>query len=275
MKHHKFCYCGKVSLSPLVEAWLAHVQHDRDLAANTVATYRRSMRTLPQPPETATLEQLDAWWRSRSHLAKATRNNELSATQSFYKWLAEYDYRIDNPARRLKPIRQGERVSRFVGKSDLMHLLDELPPDLRRAVALGAYGGLRVSEAANLRWENINMESRRMYILSKGDKERAVGVSYHLLDLLMPNNGGNVVTGKPEGYTAQWLQVKVNRAFKSLGVDETFHKLRHRYGYESARAGIAPTSIARAMGHASMNQTMKYIAAVDSDLDLIAEAVTR
>ena len=67
----------------------------------------------------------------------------------------------------------------------------------------------------------------------------------------------------------------MNAAIRSAGVDATYHKLRHRYGFKAAEAGMAPTSIARAMGHESLTTTMGYIAAVDSDLDLIAEAVSR
>jgi site-specific recombinase XerD len=260
----------------MVEQWLAWLERDRGRTANTLATYRRTMRTLPQPPEMATIDQIEAWWRSRSDLAKTSRNNELSAVVGFYKWLNRFDHREDNPTRRLDQLKVGNRVSRFVVKDDLERLLTNLSPELRRAVALGAYGGMRVSEVAAVDWRNVNLEARRIYVLSKGDKERSVGLGYALLDIIgPPMTAGNVVTRQETGYTAQWLQVKVNRALKAQGVQETFHKLRHRYGYEAARAGIPLPSIARAMGHESTTQTLKYIAAVDSDLDLIAEAVAR
>ena len=84
-----------------------------------------------------------------------------------------------------------------------------------------------------------------------------------------------MVTGRPDGYSGHYLQIKVNAAIRAAGVDATFHKLRHRFGFKAAEAGIAPTSIARAMGHQSLTTTMGYIAAVDSDLDLIADAVSR
>jgi integrase/recombinase XerD len=165
-------------------------------------------------------------------------------------------------------------VSRFVGNDDLRRLLTTLPADLRRAVALGAYGGLRVSEAATLHWDDIDQDTRRMIVRGKGDKERTIGLPFALLDVILPNKGGNVVTGAAP-YSPHYLQMKVNAAIRTAGVDATFHKLRHRFGYKAAEGGISPTSIARAMGHESLTTTMGYIAAVDSDLDLIAEAVSR
>lgn len=260
----------------LIADWLTWLEIDRGRSVNTVNTYARSLRTLPNA-EAATREDVEKWWRDRAAegIAPSSRNNELAAVRSFYRWCVRFDHRLDDPTVRLDPVPVGKRVSRFVGKADLDTLLDTLPPDLRRAVALGAYGGLRVSEAATLHWRDVNTESRRVTVRGKGDKERSVGISVTLLDYLLPDTGGYVVTGKDHTVTGHALQVKVNRAIKKAGVDATFHKLRHRFGYKSAEAGVAPTSIARAMGHESLSTTMGYIAAVDSDLDLIAEAVTK
>lgn len=261
--------------APLVKVWLDYLRIERGRSANTVSTYARTMRTLPNAP-TATREEVEEWWRERAEgRAPSSRNNELSAVQSFYRWAVRFDHRDDDPTVRIDPVKVPKRVSRFVGKSDLDRLLAELPDDLRRAVALGAYGGLRVSEAAAVHWSDVNEESRRIIVRGKGDKERSVALPVGLLDLLMPNTGGYVVTGTDKTTSGHSLQLRVNRAIKTAGVDATFHKLRHRFGYKSAEAGIAPTSIARAMGHASLSTTMGYIAAVDSDLDLIGEAVTR
>ena len=195
--------------------------------------------------------------------------------REFYKWCRRWGHRADDPVARIDPPKKPQRVSRFVGKEDLATLLTRLPDDLRRAVALGAYGGLRVSEAAALDWSDVDQESRRLVVRGKGDKERHVGFSTTLLDHLLPEVGGNVVRAGKSAFSGHTLQMKVNAAIKAQGVDATFHKLRHRFGYKSAEAGIAPPSIARAMGPASLSTTMGYIAAGDSDLDLIAEAVTR
>lgn len=258
---------------PLVDQWLSWLAADRGRSANTIATYARTLRTL-EDPEDATREDLEAWWRSRADLSAASRNNELSAVRGFYRWCQRFEHRDDDPTARLDLLRKPVRVSRFVGRADLDKLLAVLAPDLRRAVALGAYAGLRVSEAADLDWRDVNTEARRLIVRGKGDKERSVGLPVRLLDQLLPDTGGNVVSAGGKPYSGHTLQMKVNRQIRAAGVDATFHKLRHRFGYKAAEKGVAPTSIARAMGHSSLATTMGYIAAVDSDLDLIAEAVT-
>lgn len=265
----------------LQDDWLTWLKHDRGRSEHTIATYARTARSLPVPLEDATREDIEAWWRDRATDADghprphSARNNELSALRSFYKWAMRFDHRPDDPTIRLDMLRHQKRESRFVGTDDLARLLATLPPDMRRAVALGAYAGLRVSEAADLHWRDVDVDSRRLIVRGKGDKERRIGFGFTLLDLLLPDTGGNVVTGQAEGYSGHYLQIKVNRAIRAAGIDATYHRLRHRFGYKAAEAGIAPTSIARAMGHESLTTTMGYIAAVDSDLDLIAEAVSR
>ena len=267
-------------MTDLTEQWLDWLRHDRGRSKNTLQTYSRSVRTLPNL-EDATREDVEDWWRLRATdtagnpRPHSARNNELSAIRSYCKWAVRFEHRTDDPTLRVDMLKKQSRISRFIGKDDLHRLLATLPPDLRRAVALGAYGGMRISEAASLTWRDINEEARIIIIRGKGDQERTVRTSATLLDLLLPNTGGNVVTGQREPYGENYLQTKVNAAIRAAGVDGTFHKLRHRFGYMSAEAGIAPTSIARAMGHQSLQTTMGYIAAMDSDLDLIAEAVTR
>src|SRR5699024_10061230 len=140
----------------------------------------------------------------------SSRNNELSAIRSYYKWAIRFDHRTDDPSVRVDMLRKQGRVSRFIGKEDLNRLMSTLPPDLRRAVALGAYGGMRVSEAANLSWGDVNEESRLIIIRGKGDQERTVRVPTALLDAILPNRGGNVVTGRDDAYGENYLQAKVN-----------------------------------------------------------------
>lgn len=264
------------------ERWLEYLRVERGRSTNTITTYARTLRTLPDDPLTMTRADIELWWRARAVDADgkerphSSRNNELSAVRSFFRWAVRYEIRDDDPTSRIDQLRTQHRESKFVGASDLNHLLTHLPPDLKRAVALGAYAGMRVSEVAFLNWDHINTEIRRMTVLGKGDKERLVGLSTALLDILLPEVPGcNVVTGKPETYTGHYLSIKANEAMKRNGVTLSFHKLRHRFGFMSASAGIAPTSIARAMGHSNLQVTMGYIASVQSDLDLIAEAVAR
>ncbi|MGI8682029.1 MAG: tyrosine-type recombinase/integrase [Mycobacteriales bacterium] len=260
----------------LVADWLDYLAHERNLSANTVATYARTLRTL-SGADTATREDVEAWARSRSHLSPATRNNELSAVRKFYQWCRIWGHRpeTDDPTLRLLGPKMASGLPRPISRDDLNRLLDTLKGDLRRTVCLGAYAGLRVSEAAAQVWEDVDVENRRVRVTGKGQKTRLVGLSSLLLDSLLPDTGGSVVTAGETPYTAGTLQRKVNRAIEAAGVDVTYHQLRHRFGTVALGASGNLLAVSRAMGHSSPATTAIYAATSDSDLDVIAEAVTR
>lgn len=259
----------------LVDQWLEHLAA-RDLSPATIATYRRTMRTIPNP-DAADAAAIDAWWASRAHLAATTRVNELAAVRSFYLWCRRHDHRgpTDDPTYRIEPPRVPRGLPRPISRADFLHLLDVLPPDLRRAVVLGGWAGMRVAEVAALDWSDIDRETNRIRVTGKGRKTRLIGLHPLLLDSLLPDTGGNVVTAGGSAYSAQVLSRKVNRAMRAAGVESTFHALRHRFGTLALATSGNLLAVGRAMGHSDPSSTAIYAATSDADLDVIAEGVTR
>jgi site-specific recombinase XerD len=256
----------------LTEQWLASLT-DRSMSPHTLKTYARTLRSLPDP-DTATREDVEAWWHSRAGLSPATRQNELAAVRQFYAWCRVWEHRTDDPTLRIRAPKVPKGLPRPLSRADLRTLLDTLDGPMRRAVALGAYAGLRVSEAAGLSWLDVDQETRRIRVAGKGGKTRLVGLSPLLLDALLPDTGRNVVTGA-EPLTAQALQQRVNRAIRAAGVDATYHQLRHRFGTMALATSSNLLAVSRAMGHSSPATTAIYAATSDAELDVIADGVTR
>ena len=259
----------------LVDDYLSYLRHDRNYSPNTIVCYRRTFNSFPGI-ETADRAAVEAWWERRSSLAASTRRTDLAAVRSFYNWAIRWDHRTDDPSRRLDAPKSGRRIPRPVSRADLLHILAHTEGDIRRAICLGAYAGLRVAEAAALDWRDLDTETNRIYVRGgKGDKDRLVGLPPLLLDSLLPNTGGNVVRAGLEPYSANLLQQKVNAAIRNVGVDATFHKLRSRYATVALSATGNLLAVSRALGHASPATTAIYAATSDTDLDVIAEAVSR
>ena len=261
-----------MALDPL-DQWADYLRR-RNRSAGTIRSYMSTMGTFPDPL-TCTREQAEAWWDALDGRSVASRRRMLSTVRSFYRWAQRFDVRGDDPTIRLDPPDLGRRLPRPIGRADLKLILENADPEVRRAVALAAYAGLRVSEAASLDWADIDTEARRLYVRGKGDKDRAVGLSALLLDELLPNTGGNVVTGGRVALTGDALQRRCNRTIKACGIDGTFHKLRHRFATVSLAATGNLLAVSRALGHSSPATTAIYAATTDSDLDLIAEAAAR
>lgn len=260
-----------------VDRWLAHLEA-RNRSAATIRSYSSTLAhytAVAGDPLEADVEDAETWWTTLVDHAVPSRQRALSSVRSFYAWAIRFDLVDRDPTRRLDAPTQGRRLPTPIGRADLHKLLNAADPDLRRAIALGAYAGLRVAEVAALDWTDIDTETRRIRVRGKGDKDRPVGLSPLLLDEILPNVGGNVVTGGGKAYTAAALQRRVNRFITAQGVEGTFHKLRARFVTVALAGGAPLLSVSRAVGHASPTTTAIYALTADTDLDLIAEAVTR
>ena len=252
---------------------------NREASPTTIATYasllkdmEHSMGDLLQ----ADVDEAEVWWEDITHLSASSRARALTVARQFYKWAMRYDLIDKEPTRRLDPPSKPKGAPRYITRAQLDALLDGLPKDLRRAVALGAWAGMRVSEVAALDWSDVDVDMRRIHVRhGKGNKSRAISMHPILLDALLPDTGGNVVTAGGEVYTGAALQRRANRAFKRLGVDATFHQLRHRYGTLTYGATGDPLAVAAAMGHASLESTRIYAAVSDDALDRVAAAAVR
>ena len=258
---------------PLALAWIEHQEREH-VPPNTVLRRTATLRSIGNAGE-ATRDEIEAWWATRRDHAAATRANDLACLRSFYRWAIRWEHREDDPTRRIDAPKVNKGLPRPVSRADLRTLLDTLPDDLRRAVALGAYAGLRVSEVAALDWRDVDLEARRARVLGKGQKWRLVALGVILIDYLLPDTGRNVVTGTDEVHSAAQLQRRVNRAMKAAGIDGTFHSLRHRYGTLAYQATLDLVAVGRQMGHSSPVTTVIYAAASDDTADIIAEAVAR
>ena len=262
-----------MGMDHLSSAWIAHLEAEH-VTPNTIARRATVLRSLGNAG-TATREDVEAWWATRRDLAPATRSNDLACLRSFYRWAQRWDHRDDDPTRRLDAPKVPKGLPHPLGRADLRKLLDNLPPDLRRAVALGAYAGLRVSEVAALDWADVDMEARRARVTGKGGKTRVVALGVVLMDELLPNTGGNVIMAGGRAVTGATLQRRINRAIARLGIDATFHSLRHRYGTLAYQATHDLLAVGRQMGHSSPVTTAIYAAPSDDAADVIAEAVAR
>src|SRR5690606_3952059 len=101
-----------------------------------------------------------------------------------------------------------------------------------------------------------------------------VPLSPVLLDYLLPDTGGNVVTGGRSAYTGAVLQRKVNRLMARHGIRHTFHDLRKRGASIALSKGANPAAVRTMFGWASMETVSHYAVVGDAELDRIADMLT-
>jgi len=258
---------------PLSVAWIQWCRN-AGIPPNTIARRISVLRYMPTAG-VASREDVEAWWRARAHLSPATRHNELANLRSFYRWTRRWEYRDDDPTLRLDNPSVDPGLPRPMTREDLHTVLNSMTnaPD-RRAVFLGAYAGLRISEVARLDWADVDLENRELRIMnSKGNKSRRVPISPMLLDALLPNTGGNVVSGVT-AHDTNWLARRIRKAFRRAGINATFHQLRHRYATIAYEATGDILTVSRLLGHANVKTTQIYVRTREDVAQAIAMAVT-
>src|SRR5699024_11754758 len=101
-----------------VEQYITGAAEDRGFLRNTIARYKAVLDSVPHP-DTIDREGLETWWESRRDLSPRTRNNELAVLNAFYKSAIRYDYRTDNPARRIVPTVVREELTTPIPSTEL------------------------------------------------------------------------------------------------------------------------------------------------------------
>ena len=264
---------------PLDELSIKYLDHcalvQRE-APNTTKARRRALRSLGRAGE-ATREDVETWWASRADLAPATRIAELALVRMFYKWCILYEHREDDPTIRIRAPRASKSVPKPARQADISRLLadETLDDQLKRAVVLGAFIGMRREEISKADWSDVDPDRGVVRIIGKGSKERQVSVGEAVLALLGKQlTRGNVVTAGGRAYHPEVLGRRLNRALESRDIRATCHNLRHYFGTAALAASNGNLRVVQElMGHASPNTTAGYTAPPADVARRIAEAI--
>jgi len=129
--------------------------------------------------------------------------------------------------------------------------------------------GLRLSELANLRMTDINMEQGIIRVLGKGNKEMLVRIGLKTQKALWgyvarrDSNSDVVWLGKDNmPFTATGIAQMVRNLGKSIGISLSPHKLRHSFAISFLRNGANPFELQIALGHSTLEMTRRYTQAL-------------
>jgi integrase/recombinase XerD len=138
-------------------------------------------------------------------------------------------------------------------------------------VTLLAYGGLRISEALNLKMNDFNFTSRELLVKDgKGDKTRTVFINDKVKESLQEwiKERGEVESeylfisnrGK------QLDRTTVNKIFKEYTSEITPHDLRHFFCSHAINSGMSVHEVANQAGHSNIHTTLLYTNPSKQDL---------
>ncbi|MFH1567136.1 MAG: tyrosine-type recombinase/integrase [Gemmatimonadota bacterium] len=103
-------------------------------------------------------------------LAHGTINATLSSLRQWFAWAVDYGYAQVNPCLQVRGFRLEKKrpILPIKTPAEFWELAARLSGDLRNAVILLACTGARQGEVKELRWENVNEQSRVLRLRSNG-----------------------------------------------------------------------------------------------------------
>lgn len=273
----------RIDIITIYRAWL----HECGLADRTIHHYCRVIGWLSaylREQDTqlldATQEQLRAWRASRT-VHRDTMIDYIGIVKAFYKWAHRSELIARDPAWNIPTGRKRRRLPRPIGEDALLVAIENAPNRIRPWLVLAAFEGLRACEIADLRREDIydSGPDPVMIIHGKGDKERTIPLSPYvwseLLAAGLPSRGPLFRRRDcmPGPNTAKRVSDVSNDYLRAMGITETLHQLRHRFGTVVQRTGKDIRVTQELMGHSDPKTTAGYAAYSKPEAQAIVLAI--
>lgn len=204
-------------------------------------------------------------------------DRKLSGLRGFYKFLANEGYVSKNVFSLINGPKKEKKLPRYFEYNELEELFnvcDDTPMGQRDLLILEMlYGtGVRVGELVNIKVKDIDLSTKSILILGKGNKERIVTYGeyceealvtylndgYHRLnikneDYLFLNKNGGVITERGVRYVLEQI---IKRT--SLNKNISPHMLRHSFATHLLNEGCDLITVQKLLGHESIKATQIY-----------------
>lgn len=211
-------------------------------------------------------EQQKTW----SELAPTTKNRKIACLKSFLNYLYDKGFTELKLSYQLYGSKLPTKLPRYLSFEECYQVLsflktkyetDSKKYEVSFKLFLLLYGGgLRVSEACELKWSDFQWKQNSVLILGKGNKERIVVLPPFVVTKLRAfKNNDLYVFGEKSLHTRVAFE-KIRELGKQVGLLRPLnpHALRHSYATHLLNSGTDLRSLQELLGHANLAATQKY-----------------
>jgi len=260
----------------LIASYLDH-QRMRSMSPRTIDRRANTLRLFVDAEQAglsgATLDTVEHFLASRT--AASTKRAYLSDLKSFYAWALKRSHLDHDPTRDVDVPKVPKRMPTPLSDDDVRRVLAAVDPgsDLERIVYLCLFAGLRTSEVAALRTEDIDHDSGVIVIRrGKGGGDAVLPMAPQLSAVLLGLPPGCVV----DVTDRVGVSYRINRLFRRLGIIARPHDLRHTYGTNLAKVTNGNVLAVRdLMRHSSVATTQRYIGWSPDSAGIVASLYER
>ena len=215
---------------------------------NNVKDYFRFMDNSPIKILNATKVDICNYIAYMDGLSPNTIKNRIMAVQCYYRFI--HKDIIDD----IKVFSQ-KRLPSYLTLEEAKKLMEFYEGRNRLIIYVFLTTGIRLSELANIRIENIDIENKKITIIAKNHIEREVAITEKCKELLLPYMSGE---GKLFNIGTRAISYIVKNAMDALGLKGSVHTLRHTFAtimYEQTGDILLVKNL---LGHTSIESTQIY-----------------
>ncbi|HEY8461111.1 MAG TPA: site-specific integrase, partial [Blastocatellia bacterium] len=203
--------------------------------------------------------------------AIGTLNRERAQLSGVFQMAVDTGYIFSNPARKVKSIPVDNARDKVLEREDEAKLFAALTgkdAKLKPIAVLGLYAGLRLGEALNLTWEQVDLSEKPALTIkgkAKGRKKKKRVIPLRAVPFKLLQDLRAKCDGKGRVFTARGLHpVTVSKRFATIcdeiGLpDVTFHTLRHTFLSRLVDVTGNAAHAQHVAGHSDLTTTQGYL----------------
>ena len=258
------------SLNELIIRFLNELRDVESSSNHTLKAYKKDLEQAFTDQSIMVLNSDQMLSLSRQALSKwgslspASKNRKSATIKSFLNFLFEKKI-IDRPLATLIPsTKVSKKIPNYISVDESIAVLKSLESTSEKLLFLLLYGsGLRVSEACELSWNQVNLKTKSLRIRGKGNKERIVIMPQILCALLntlrLSNKEDDSIWGLKPLSTRKAFDI-IRNAGRKAGLTKEIHPhaLRHSFATHLLSSGADLRALQELLGHSSLTATEKY-----------------
>ena len=218
-------------------------------------------------------------YQERKKSSKVTIDNIRRILSSFFSWLADEDYILKSPVRRIHKIKTRTNIKETYSDEALEMMRDNCKEVRDLAIIdMLASTGMRVGEMVLLNRNDIDFNERECIVFGKGSKERVVyfdaRTKIHLQNYLesrKDNNPALFVSLKSphERLKVGGVEVRLREFGKQLGLNKVHpHKFRRTLATMAIDKGMPIEQLQQLLGHRKIDTTLQYAMVKQSNVKI-------
>ena len=196
-------------------------------------------------------------------VSPARVNRNLACLKCMFNRAIEWGKAEENPVKKIKLLKENNKRLRYLDREEFDRLLNVCAKHLRPIVITAFNTGMRKGEILSLKWENVDLVRRIIYVLdTKNGEKREIPINQKLKEIfsnIKPNSKSPYDFCKSNGQPYGEVKLAFANAMEASRIANfRFHDLRHTFVSHLVMAGIDLNTVRELLGHKSLTMTLRY-----------------